>query len=130
VVGPDPASSAAGHDNLVLSAAKNANLALAFFLELAVLVAIGMWAFGLSDRTIVRVLATAGAVVGFATLWGVFGAPGATVSLPGPAKIAFFLIWFGLGALALASTGRTSLAVIFFAVYLLSLSLSGIWHQS
>lgn len=121
---------AAGHDNPVLSAAKNLNLALAFFLELAVLAFVGMWAFGLVDRAGIRMLATVGSVIGFAALWGVFGAPGAAISLPGPAKVVFFLIWFGLGALALASTGRTNLAAIFFAVYLLSLSLTGIWHQS
>jgi len=114
----------------VLSAVLNLNLALAFFLELAVLAFVGMWAFGLTDQPFVRVLTVAGALAVFIAGWALFGAPRATVRLPGPAKVSFFLLWFGLGALALAGAGHPIGAVLFFLGYLLNLALVSLRPRS
>lgn len=121
---------AAGSSNGALSAAKDVNATLAFLLELGVLAFVGIWAYHVAGRQVaVRVLASIGAVVLFAVIWGVFGAPGAAVKLPTAGLVAFQVVWFGLGALAFAATGRKLFAGVFFVVYLVSLTLAQIWHQ-
>lgn len=121
---------AAGSSHGALSAAKDANATLAFLLELGVLVFVGIWAYHIAGRGVAaKLIAAAATVAGFALLWGLFGAPGAAVALPTAGLIAFQAAWFGLGALAFAATGRKLLAGVFFAVYLVSLTLAQIWHQ-
>jgi hypothetical protein len=94
-----------------------ANLALRFLLELAALAAFGYWGFVVGDDLRLKVLLGLGAPVLAAVLWGLFASPKAAVSLPGPAKLAFEIGWFGAAATGLAHAGRAWFAVVLLAVY-------------
>ncbi len=113
----------------ILSAVKNANLALAFLLELAVLYSVGLWGFSLHGRSL-RWLAGLGGPLLFIVLWSMFGAPGATMALHGGVRLAFDIVWFGLGALALYAAGRAVPAIVFIVLYVINTVLVRVWHQS
>lgn len=103
---------------MIPSAVHQVNLALAFLLELAVLVAVGYWGFTLDAHWAVRVLAGIGAPLLLAVLWGLFASPKATYPLHGFANAAFQTGWFGSGGVALVLAGRTLPGVLLFAVWL------------
>lgn len=99
---------------------RSVNLAMAFLLELAVLVAVAHWGFTLPTGRVLRAIVTIGAPVLMAVLWGLFAAPRASIALHGAASAAFQIAWFGVGALTLAAAGRTTLAIALAAVYALN----------
>lgn len=113
----------------MLTAAKIANLALAFALELGVLAATGWWGWTTSSRGPVKLAACLAAVVVMATLWAVFGAPKAVVPLGRWSHVGFAVLWFGAGALAVALRDRPSWAVGFFALFVLNTALAILWDQ-
>jgi hypothetical protein len=93
------------------------NLALRFALELAALVAMGMWGYRQADGVAGIALAVAVPLVG-AALWGVFRVPGdashsgkAPVPVPGIVRLALELAWFAFAAWALYDVGRVTLSV-------------------
>ncbi len=90
---------------------KAANLALRFFLELAALVALAYWGWGVT-----WVLAIA-APSAWIALWATFGSPKARVSLSTPQRIAFEAIVFGAAAAALWAAGQAVWAVVLFAAW-------------
>ncbi|GAA1955162.1 YrdB family protein [Kitasatospora viridis] len=114
----------------MLTAAKNANLALAFLLELAVLFSVGLWGFTLSPRLPVKLLAGVGGPLLMVVLWSVFGAPGAPAALHGGIRLAFEVCWFGLGVVALALAGRVAPAVVFGVLFTANTVLARVWHQA
>jgi hypothetical protein len=106
----------------MMQALRLVNLAIAFCLELAVLIAVCYWGFHLSGT--LRVVAGIGAPILFAVLWGVFAAPKASMPLHGAANVAFRIAWFACGAAALVLADRPTLGILLGAVYVLnSLSL-------
>ncbi len=113
----------------MLPVAKNANLLLAFLLELAVYVSVGFWGFTASPNLAVKLLAGLGAPLVLAVVWGVFASPRASVPLHGLARAGLETLWFGSGAAALAAAGRVGPAVLFGAVYLANAGLLRVWHQ-
>ena len=94
-----------------------ANLALRFALELAVLAAVGYWGFTASPHLPLRLLVGLGGPLVMAAAWGTFASPKASVPLRGAARAAFEVVWFGLGAAALAGAGHVVLAVVLFALH-------------
>ncbi|MEV0152815.1 YrdB family protein [Micromonospora sp. NPDC050686] len=92
-------------------------LALAFLLELALLVAAGWWGFTLDAGRPVRLLAGLGAPLLIAVVWGLFCSPRATVALPAPAKLAAQAACFVTGAVLLALAGRPAPAVLLVALW-------------
>jgi hypothetical protein len=94
------------------AAARNANLLLAFLLELAVYVAAGWWGFTLDAALPVRVVAGLGAPLALAAAWAVFASPRALRPLRGPARAVFEGAWFGAGVAALATRGLVVPAVL------------------
>lgn len=94
--------------------------AIAFFLELAVLLAVGAAGFTLPDATVLRVVAGLGAPAVLATLWGLFAAPRAPRQLHGAAGAIFQGAWFATGVVALLLIGRTGLAIALAAVYVVN----------
>jgi len=81
-------------------------LALAFLLELALLVAAGWWGFTRDGGWPVRLLAGLGVPLLIAVVWGLFCSPKASVPLPAPAKLSVQAACFVTGGLLLALAGR------------------------
>ncbi|MDH6121615.1 YrdB family protein [Kitasatospora sp. GAS204B] len=114
----------------MLTAAKAINLTLAFLLELAVLFSVGLWGFTFSSKSAVKFLLGIGGPLLFIVVWAVFGSPSAAVPLHGAVRIAFEVVWFGLGALALYAAGRVVPAAVLFVLYVINAVLIRVWHQS
>jgi Protein of unknown function (DUF2568) len=102
-----------GNDQTV-NAARAANLALKFVLELAALAAFATWGASV-DGTGVAVLLGVGIPVVLVALWSRFAAPKSPRRLPTTARIPFELAVFALAAVSLFAAGHTSLAIAFSA---------------
>lgn len=103
-------------------------LALAFLLELALLVAAAYWGFTRDAGWGLRLLAGLGAPLLIAVAWGLFCSPRATVPLPAPAKLTVQAACFVTGGLLLAAAGRPvpgALLVALWAVDKALLTFSG-----
>lgn len=114
---------------MVMMVIKNANLALAFVLELCVLVALGYWGFRTGHGTIARVGLGIGLPAVAVVVWGLFGAPTAPWHLNGPWRAPLEVLFFGSAAAALFGTGQRALAVAFALVFVLNRALIFIWGQ-
>ncbi|WP_405164050.1 YrdB family protein [Nocardia sp. NBC_01499] len=97
---------------------KGANLFVTFLLELGVIAAAAVWGFTLPAGVLVRVVAGLAAPTLFILMWALFGA-GSTPRFPlrGGWRLALELIWFGGGALALATATTPLTGLIFFALW-------------
>ncbi|GAA2802996.1 YrdB family protein [Kitasatospora sp. CM 4170] len=99
------------------------NGGVAFALELGLLAALCYWGFRTGSGPLTRVLLGIGAPAAAAATWGLFlAAGGPTVRLPLAAEIAVKLAVFAVGALALNAAGRSTLALVFGAVALVSVA--------
>ena len=94
-----------------------ANLAFRFLLELAALIAFGVWGWSLSTGAMRFVAALATPIAG-AVLWGLFNVPGdpsrsraAPVPVRGMVRLAGELAFFALCAWALATSGYGGLGI-------------------
>ncbi len=105
---------------MVLMIIKNANLALAFFLELGVLVALGYWGFQTGQGTIARIGLGIGAPVVAVVVWGLFGAPKAVWPLDGAWHLILEVVFFGSAAVALFAAGQRVLGATFALVFVLN----------
>jgi len=114
---------------MLLTIIKNANLALAFFLELGVLVALGYWGFQAGQTTIARIGLGIGAPVVAIVVWGLFGAPKAVWHLNGTARLILQVVFFGSAAVALFVSGQRVLGVAFALVFVLNSILAYVWAQ-
>jgi hypothetical protein len=92
-------------------------LALAFLLELALLVAAGWWGFTLDTGRAVRLLAGLGAPLLIAVVWDLFCSRWPGVSLPAPAKLTVQAACFVTGGLLLALAGRPVPGVLLVALW-------------
>ena len=108
---------------------KPINLALAFLLELCMLVALGYWGFHTGQSTLPRFALGLGAPLLTAIFWGLFMAPKAVRPVCTPLHLVFVVIIFGLAALALAAAGLPVLAWIFAVVSFLNQVLLRVWKQ-
>lgn len=114
----------------ILTAAKNANLALAFVLELAVYASVAVAAYqAVPGGRLPKLGAAAGGVIAMIVLWSVFGAPSASVTLHGAALVVFQAAWFAVGVVALLSAGRRWMGLALAVVTVLNLVLIFHWHQ-
>jgi len=85
----------------VLTLLKNANLALAFLLELCALVALGYWGLQSGQGMIAKIGLAIGAPVVAVVIWALFGAPKAVWPLVGPWHLIVDVVFFGGAAVAL-----------------------------
>ena len=106
-----------------------ANLALAFVLELAALLAVGSWAFGIDMGTAARLLAAVAAVSGFVVVWGMFAAPKARYRLAGGPRAVFEVVWFGTAVVLAAVGGHTTFAVVLAVLAVINRVLLRALHQ-
>ncbi len=108
---------------------KPVNLALAFLLELGVLVALGYWGFQTGQGTIAQIALGIGVPVIDIAVWAVFGAPRSARRLRGPWLLLLRLVFFGAGAVALYAAGQQSLGIAFALVAAINLILVYAWRQ-
>lgn len=87
----------------MIAATKQANLVLAFLLELGVFVALGYWGFQTRQGTIASIGLGIGAPLLAIGVWAVFGAPRSSRQLRGPWML--LVIFFGSGVVALWAAG-------------------------
>lgn|SRR5262249_706992 len=113
----------------MVAALKNANLALAFLLELCILAALGYWGFQIGVGPIASGVLGIGAPLLAAIIWGLLLAPKATVRVPGALHLVLKVVLFGLAVLALALAGRAVLATVFGVAALLNGALLFVWRQ-
>src|SRR5437667_10825303 len=98
---------------MILTMIKNANLAMAFFLELGVLVALGYWGYQTGQGTIAKIGLGIGAPAVAVVVWGLFGAPKAVWRLDGPWRLILEVVFFGSAAVALFAAGQRVQGVAF-----------------
>ena len=108
---------------------KYANLALAFFLELCALAALGYWGFVTGEGLPARIGLGVGAPLLAAVLWGAFESPRAPLPLPEPWHLLFALAFFGCAAAALYAAGHARIALTFALAVILNLVLAYVWGQ-
>jgi hypothetical protein len=105
------------------------NLVVRLAVEVAALVAIGMWGWQRGRRSWSRLGFAVAAPVAAATSWALLAAPGAVVTVPGPAQAAVQVAVLGAGVAALAATGRRAPAAAFAAVAVGNAALMAAWGQ-
>lgn len=104
-----------------------ANQGLTFALELAVYASITLWvaasAATASLPAVTRDVLVVLAVAVMATAWGLLASPKAPTPVHGGARVAFEVAWFGLGVLALWSSGARGWSAVLAALLVLNASL-------
>lgn len=108
---------------------KALNLLVRFLLELCILIIFGYWGFKTGNQGLSKALLGIGTPMLFAIIWGTLLAPKATLRMPQPWLFLLELVIFGLTAWALNSTGKTSLAMAFGLIYVITKVLMLIWRQ-
>jgi Protein of unknown function (DUF2568) len=108
---------------MLITIIKNANLALAFFLELGVLIALGYWGFQTGQGTIAKIGLGIGLPTVAVIVWALFGAPKAVWHLNGPWRLILEVVFFGSATVALIAAGLPVLGVAFALVFVLNYSL-------
>ncbi|GAA1510869.1 YrdB family protein [Sphaerisporangium rubeum] len=112
----------------MMSAAKGANMALMFFLELGVYVAAGYWGYTAAPSGWALPAALAVPLL-FAVAWVVFGAPKARLPLRGIARAALEIVWFGGGAALAYAAGAHTASLVLAALFVLNAALRVAWRQ-
>jgi len=108
---------------------KGINLALAFLLEIAMLVGFGYWGFHTDSSTLVQWILGIGVPVIAIVIWSIFNAPLSKRRLARTPRTILEVIMFGLGALAFFAAGQTTLAAIFVVLIVINQVLLYIWQQ-
>lgn len=106
-----------------------ANLAVAFLLEVAALVAFAWWGFEATEITLARITLAIAAPIVVAVFWGTFMAPTAKRRVSGAVYYVFQAVVFGLAAAALWLVGKPVLAIVFAVVYVVNTVLVRLTRQ-
>ncbi len=112
-----------------MAALKGLNLALAFLLELVMLVAFGYWGFNTGDSTLLHWILGLGVPLIAIVIWGIFNAPNSKRRLPQMPRTVLELVMFGLAALALVAAGQTTAGIVFMVVAIINQVLLVVWKQ-
>jgi hypothetical protein len=113
----------------MLTMLKNANLLLAFLLELCVLVALGYWGFQTGQGILVKILLGIGVPVVAIVVWGMFGAPRSDWQLKGVWYLLLKVVFFGAAIAALFAAHQPGWGWAFVGVFMLNNILLYIWGQ-
>jgi hypothetical protein len=92
---------------------KAINLTVAFFLEIAMLVAFAYFGFRYPENTVLKYLLMIILPVTAMMLWAYFAAPKSNHRLQQPSRVLFALTMFGAAIFSLNMSGKTMLAAIF-----------------
>ena len=115
--------------DMFLTTIKNANLALAFLLELCVLAALAFWGLSTGSGTLAKIVLGIGAPVLAIVVWALFGAPQATRHLNGIWRLLLQIVFFGSAAVALYGAGQHVLSVVFAVLFVINATLLYVWGQ-
>ena len=107
-----------------MEAIRTANLALALFLEIAMLVALGYAGWAATDIQWLRYLLLIGWPALAIVLWAIWAAPKSGRRLPAPALLVFKAAIFGVTTFLLWAAGTTSAALLFGALAAIHLGLA------
>jgi hypothetical protein len=110
-----------------LSIFKYANLAVTFFLELGVLVALALWGFHTGQGTGAQLALGLGAPVIATIVWACFGAPRGRWHLNGIWRVLLQIVFFGSAALALAAAVSLWLGLAWALICLINIGLNYAW---
>jgi hypothetical protein len=99
---------------------RGANEALAFLLEVAALVAVGVWGYHVGSGVPLKVALAVALPVLVAVVWGLFAAPRAVVKLPLWGVLTVKALVFGAAALAFVHSGHTTVGIVFAIVVLVN----------
>lgn len=113
----------------MINALKSINLALSFFLELAMLGSFGYWGFHTGKTAILNFILGIGVPLVTIVLWGIFMAPNSSTRLQGAAYYAVYFTLFALAVGALFLAGKPILGILFAALVVVNSTLVFIWHQ-
>jgi hypothetical protein len=103
-----------------------ANEALAFGVEVVMLVAFAAWGASLGESAATKVLAGVAVPGAAALLWGLFAAPKARVRLHLAGVVAIKAVLFVAAAAAIDASGRRALAAAFAAVALINTAIAAV----
>ncbi|QTL52444.1 YrdB family protein (plasmid) [Priestia aryabhattai] len=101
---------------------------LRFSLELFALGSLAYWG-SQTGKGSMRVLLAIGSPLIVAVVWGVFGSPRSHVQLSTSMHMLLELLVFGLPSVALYTSGKHSLAIIYITVAIINRILMYIWQQ-
>jgi hypothetical protein len=90
-----------------------ANEALAFFLEVVALWALGGWGWHVGSGVFLKLVLAVGLPLVAAVVWGLFAAPRAVVKLPVAGILGVKAVVFGAATLALYGSGHPIPAAVF-----------------
>ncbi|MBK8555857.1 MAG: YrdB family protein [Lewinellaceae bacterium] len=106
---------------------KIVNAGLSFFLEMAMLAALGYWGFTQHKTSLERWLWGIGLPLMAILLWGWLAAPKSTTRLEQPLLACFKLALFAITAFLLHKTGQEKMAAWFLGLSVLSILLEYFW---
>jgi hypothetical protein len=112
-----------------MAAIKGANLALAFVLEVCMLVALGYWGFRVGPEPLWNVALGIGAPLLAGVVWGLFVAPKAVVKVSPVVRQVLKLVIFGVAVGALFAAGQPTLGVVLGLAFVVNFALLVAWGQ-
>jgi hypothetical protein len=115
--------------DMFLAAIKNANLALAFLLELCVIAALAFWGFSTNTGTLVKIVLGIGVPVLAIIVWALFGAPRGPWHLKGIWYLLLKIVFFGSAAVALYVARQHVLGIVFALIFVVNTALLYVWGQ-
>ncbi|MGI8689818.1 MAG: YrdB family protein [Thermomicrobiales bacterium] len=113
----------------MLTIIKSLNLALAFFLELCLLAALGYWGFRIGSGWTARIALGIGVPAVVIAVWGAFLAPASSLRLHDPWLLLAMIVLFGAATAALYAAGRSTLAWILAALFVVNSIFVVVWGQ-
>src|SRR6476620_7967381 len=105
------------------------NLALAFFLDLAALVALGVSGYDIAGGGAAGIALAIALPAAAALLWGLFAAPRAKYDVPA-LRVAVKVLVLGGSAVALAATGHVVLGAVLGAAVILNAAMLAVLQPS
>jgi len=115
---------------MMLSLLKNANLALAFLLELTTLTALCYAGIVLGPNIPAKIGLGIGLLIIAIIVWALYGARTSKRRLKGFLFLMLQIIWFSSAAVALYIANQHVLGIIFELVFVLNIVLAYIWKQT
>lgn len=112
-----------------LSALKNANLVLAFLLELGILAALLYWGWVTGSNLLAKIGLGFGSATLAVIIWAIFGAPRSAHRLSGVWYWLLRIIYDAVGVIALYTAGQRTLAVVVALLAALNCTLGAVWKQ-
>jgi len=113
----------------MITGLKNANLLLAFLLELGVLAALGYWGFVVGPNIWAKVALGLGTPIVAIIVWALFGAPTAKRHLYGLWRVLLQIVFFGSAVVALFAASQAAWGIAFAVIYIFNYVLVVVWKQ-